>query len=72
MSRTIRTGFEAEQKLTLDQERDRGVILDATPAECLAMVWPITESCWAFVPRAGDHAERGFQRHVERIRRGRS
>ena len=70
MPRTIRTGFDADQKRTLDQENDRGVILDATPAERLAMVWPITESCWAFVPRVEEDAEREFQRHVDRIRRG--
>jgi hypothetical protein len=72
MNRTIRAGFDAEDRLTLDQESDRGVILDATPAERLAMVWPITESCWAFVPRVGEDAKREFQRHVDRIRRGRS
>ena len=72
MSRMFRSGFDAERKLTLDQETDRGVILDATPAERLAMVWPITESCWAFVPRVGENAEREFQRHVDCIRRGRS
>jgi hypothetical protein len=72
MNRTTRPGFDAERKLTLDQDRDHGVIVDATPAERLAMVWPITESCWAFVPRVGENAEREFQRHVECIRRGRS
>ena len=71
MKKTIRTGFESERKLTLDQEDDRGVLLNATPTECLAMVWPITESCWALMPRAGENAQREFQRHVVRIRRGR-
>jgi hypothetical protein len=72
MNRTIRTGFDSERKLTLDQESDRGVILNATPAERLAMVWLITASCWAFVPRVGEHAEREFQRHVDCLRQGRS
>ncbi len=71
MNKAIRTGFDAERKLTLDQEGDRGAILDATAAERLAMVWPITKSCWAFVPRAREDAQREFQRHVVRIRRGR-
>lgn len=71
MNRPIRNGFEAERKLTLDQEDDRGIILDATPAERLAMVWPITESCWALVPRARENAQQEFQRHVVHVRRGR-
>ena len=71
MSRTIRAGFDTERKLTLDQEGDCGVIVDATPAERLAMVWPLTISCWAFVPGAGEDAQREFQRHVVRIQRGR-
>jgi hypothetical protein len=71
MDRTIRTGFDAERKVKLDREDDLGLVLDATPAERLAMVWPITKSCWAFVPRAGEDAQREFQRHVVRIERGR-
>lgn len=70
MNRSIRPGFDAESKLTLGQEADRGVIVDATPAERLAMVWPLTMSCWAFVPGAGEDAQREFQRHVVRIQRG--
>jgi len=70
MNNTIRIGFEAEHKLTLAEEDDRGVILDATPAERLAMVWPITQDCWAFVPEAGKDAQREFQRHVSSVRRG--
>lgn len=70
MNRAVRTGFDAERKLTLDQEGDRGVVLDATPAERLSMVSPITRSCWAFVPTAEKNAQREFQRHVVRIRRG--
>lgn len=54
MHRTIRTGFDSECKRTLDQESDRGVVLNATPAERLAMVWPITAGGWAFVPRVSE------------------
>ncbi len=72
MSRITRTGFEVERKLTLDAEDDRGIVANATAAARLAMVWPITESCWAFVPGSKHHAEREFQRHVLCVRRGRS
>lgn len=72
MSRITRIGFEVERKLSLNEEDDRGVVADATAAERLSMVWPITESCWAFVPGSKHHAEREFQRHVVCVRRGRS
>jgi len=70
MNRITRTGFEVERKLTLDEEDDRGVVANATAAQRLAMVWPITASCWALVPGSKHHAEREFQRHVVCVRRG--
>lgn len=63
-------GYEAEQKMSLDQEVDRDLLLDATPAERLAMVWPLTQSCWAFVPGGQATYESNFQRHVVRVIRG--
>ncbi len=72
MQRAIRPGFTTERKLTLDAEADCGVIDDATPAERLLMVWPLTKDCWAFVPEAKDDAEQEFRRHVICVQRGRS
>lgn len=71
MNEKVRAGYEVERKITLGQEDDRGVVLNATPAERLAMVWPMTQSCWALMPGAGDHAQQEFQRHIVSIRRGR-
>ena len=71
MERTVRPGFTTERKLTLDAADDSGVVDDATPAERLLMVWPLTKDCWAFVPGATDHAEQEFQRHFVRVQRGR-
>ncbi len=71
MERHTRPGFESDRLLSLDEEDDRGIIANSTPAERLAMVWPITESCWALVPKSEHHAEPEFQRHVVCVRRGR-
>lgn len=40
-----------------------------TPAERLAMVWPLTLEAWAF--KDPSIVERRFQRHVVRVKRGR-
>lgn len=56
-----------ERKLSLADDNDDGLVLDATPAERLLMVWPMTRDCWAFVPK--DDAQLEFQRHVERVER---
>ncbi|MCO6459341.1 MAG: hypothetical protein J5I93_28865 [Pirellulaceae bacterium] len=58
------------RKLSLAEDNDEGLVLAATPAERLQMVWPMTQDCWAFVPNYDAKLE--FQRHVERLeRRGR-
>ena len=41
MNQPIRTGFEVKRKRKLDQENDRGIILNAASAERLVMVWPM-------------------------------
>jgi hypothetical protein len=56
-----------ERKLSLADDNDDGLVLDATPAERLLMVWPMTRDCWAFVPNHDAQLE--FQRHVERVER---
>lgn len=54
----------------MGEDEDDGLILDASPAERLSMVWQLTLDAWAFADPA--NAEREFQRHVERVeRRGR-
>ena len=71
MTNNPRPGFEVDRKLTLCQDSDDGVILDATPAERIAMVWPLTQDCWSFVRDLDENAQREFQRHIERVgRRG--
>jgi len=58
------------RKLSLAEDDDDGLVLDATPAERLQMVWPLTCDCWAFMPNSDAQFE--FQRHVDRAqRRGR-
>lgn len=50
---------------TLDQQgRDAGV-LDATPAERLLMVWPLTLTAWAF--KEPNVVQPRLQRHVARV-----
>ena len=56
-------------KTTLHDQEDRGFIPNATPAERMAMVWPMTLDAWAFMDPAGAKSE--FQRHVVRVQRGR-
>ncbi|MCG8585468.1 MAG: hypothetical protein MI757_12220 [Pirellulales bacterium] len=56
-------------KKSLHDADDRGIIRDATPAERMLMVWPMTLDAWAF--KDPDAAQLEFQRHVVRVRRGR-
>ncbi len=70
MPHPIRPGFETERLLALSDDDDDGIVLDATPAERIEMVWELTKSCWAFMPEGVGHAEREFQRHIECVRRG--
>ncbi len=52
---------------TLQGQDDRGIILDATPAERMGMVWQLTLDAWAF--RDPIRAKSEFQRHVARVER---
>jgi len=54
-------------KSTLQDQDDRGIIKDATPAERFAMVWPMTLDAWAFTDP--ERAKSEFQRHVIRVKR---
>jgi hypothetical protein len=54
-------------KTTLQDQDDRGIVLDATPGQRMAMVWQMTLDAWAFTDPASAQSE--FQRHVVRIRR---
>jgi hypothetical protein len=67
MAETPRPGFESSRKISLHQASGDGLVLDATPAERLAMVWPLTRDCWAFVGDADEPAKREFQRPIERV-----
>lgn len=71
MERAVRPGFTTERKTTLDAADDSGVVADATPAERLLMVWPLTKDCWALVPGAKNYAEQEFHRNVVCVQRGR-
>jgi hypothetical protein len=54
-------------KTTLQKQDDRGIILNATPAERMGMVWQLTLDAWAFMDPTGAKSE--FQRHVVRVER---
>jgi hypothetical protein len=70
MTRTTRDHGNFARKLSLAEDNDDGLVLEATPAERLQMVWPMTRDCWAFVPNVDAQLE--FQRHADRVeRRGR-
>jgi len=69
MTKPVPDHRDVVRKLTLAEDDDDGLVLDATPAERLQMVWPLTCDCWAFVP--GSDAQLEFQRHVESVKRGR-
>jgi hypothetical protein len=67
MDESTPNGRHVERKLSLAEDNDDGLVLNATPAERLLMVWPLTRDCWAFVPNYDAQLE--FQRHVERVER---
>ena len=71
MNESPRSGFESARKISLQEDSDDGLMLEATPAERIAMVWPMTRDCWAFVQDPDKNVEREFQRHIENVRRGR-
>lgn len=56
-------------KTTLQDHNDSGIILDATPAERMGMVWQMTLDAWTFMDPISAKSE--FQRHVVRVERRR-
>ncbi len=71
MTKHTRPGYEIDRKLTLGQDEGDGVVLDATPAERIKMVWPLTQDSWTFFLSTNPNAQREFQRHIEHVIRGR-
>ncbi len=67
MSDPLRTDRTRVVKTTLKAQDDGDVIADASPAERMAMVWPMTVDAWTFMDPA--RAESEFQRHVVRVER---
>jgi hypothetical protein len=67
MTNTTPDDRNVVRKLSLAEDNDDGLVLDATPAERLRIVWPMTRDCWAFVPNSDAQLE--FQRHVDRVKR---
>lgn len=57
-------------KTTLKNQLDDDIIRAATPGERMEMVWQLTLDAWAFLDP--ERAESEFQRHVVRIKRGKS
>lgn len=55
------------KRVRLGEGDDDGLIPEATPAERMLMVWPLTQAAWAF--KEPDYAKREFQRHVVRVKR---
>jgi hypothetical protein len=55
------------KRVRLGEGDDDGLMPDATPAERMLMVWPLTQAAWAFMEP--DYAKREFQRHVVRVKR---
>jgi len=57
----------------LDEQRSNDDLSDRTPAECVQMVWPLTQQAWAFKQPAPsteeDRAQSRLQRHAVRLRR---
>lgn len=58
------------QITTLEMQGTDNFVKDYTPAERMAMVWPLTLDAWSF--KDPFIAESRFQRHVVRIERGQS
>jgi hypothetical protein len=52
----------------LDEQRSNDDLDDRTPAECVKMVWPLTQQAWAFKQAAAsvedDRAQSRLQRHA--------
>lgn len=63
-----RSGYPARLSRLHDPE-DEAYVKSLSPAERIAMVWPLTLQAWAF-KEGLDHEPR-LQRHVVRIVRGR-
>jgi hypothetical protein len=57
--------------LRKSEDGDRRDAADLEPAERLGMMWQLARDAWAFKGEP-EHAESRLQRHVVRIRRGRS
>ncbi|MFM7318747.1 MAG: hypothetical protein ACKO85_16745 [Isosphaeraceae bacterium] len=55
------------RRIKLGEGDDDGLMPDATPAERMLMVWPLTQAAWAFLEP--DYAKREFQRHVVSLKR---
>ena len=55
-------------KTTLQAQGNDVLIVDATPAERMGMVWQLTLDAWAFADPASAKSE--FQRHAVRIECG--
>lgn len=57
----------------LDEQRSNDDLAEYTPAECVEMVWPLTQQAWAFKQAAAsteeDRAQSRLQRHAVRLRR---
>ena len=57
----------------LDEQRSNDDLGEHTPAECVEMVWPLTQQAWAFKQAATsteeDRAQSRLQRHAVRLRR---
>jgi hypothetical protein len=52
---------------TLQNQDDRGIIVDVTPSQRMEMVWQLTLDAWMFMDPISAKSE--FQRHVVRVER---
>ena len=53
----------------LDEQGREDELAHTSPADRLAMVWPLTVTAWTF--KDGSFAQSRLQRHLVRIQRGR-
>ena len=67
MSDRIRMNRSVVRKTTLQDQDDSGIIVNATPAERIGMVWQLTLDAWTFLD--SNLAKSEFQRQVGRIER---
>ena len=67
MSDRMRMNRSVVRKTTLQDQDDSGIIVDATPAERIGMVWQMTLDAWTFLD--SNLAKSEFQRQVGRIER---